>query len=239
VPAEILIGAMEKAASRLGRVTIEPERIPADGAMAVRLCIRLEPAQPHLPAGKARRYLAEAVEAVALNDVYADFARRALAVLIEAEREAHGSGRLPVLTPGADRHEPHPHHGEGVVLHEAQDILIDVVGAAVGLQHLGVDMARVVCLSPVRVGGGFITFSHGRFSVPAPAVRVLLQRYDLPHAAGPVEKELLTPTGASLLAALAPAFHDRDDWNVTLQKIGVGRGLRRMEPPGDLRIGLW
>ena len=112
-------------------------------------------------------------------------------------------------------------------------------GAAAGLQHLGVDLRRVVCLSPVHVGGGFVTFSHGRLAVPTPATRAILEKYGVPYADGPVEQELLTPTGASLLSALAPEFRPRDGADVQPVRVGIGRGLRRIEPPRDLRLGLW
>jgi len=134
---------------------------------------------------------------------------------------------------------PHQHATGEAVLHEAQDILLDVVGAAVGLQYLNVNPDRVVCLSPVRVGGGFVTFSHGRLPVPAPATQAILDEYGVPYAAGPLEKELLTPTGASLLAALQPEFRPRDGPVLKPLIVGIGRGLHRIEPPGDLRLGLW
>lgn len=251
VPADVIVGAMQKAARRLGRVSIEPERVPVGESMAIRLYIRLEPVQPHLPASEARGYLEEAIVFTGLAGPYADLARRALGILIEAEHEVHSDGQLPVViaetpAPGAVNHLemhrlgiPHRHSIEETVLHEAQDILIDVIGAAVGLQHLDVDMDRIVCLSPVHVGGGFVIFSHGRLAVPAPATQAILDKYGLPYAAGPVEKELFTPTGASLLAALRPEFHPRDESELRPTRVGIGRGLHRMEPPGDLYLGLW
>jgi uncharacterized protein (DUF111 family) len=251
VPAEVVIGAMETAARRLGRVSIEPEKVPADGAVAVKLCIRLEPVQPHLPAGQARDYLEEAIGATDLDAPYADFARRTLSILVDAEQEAHRDGRLSVVADQAlalsdlehrEMHQQgiaHFHDAHEAVLHEAQDILIDVVGAAVGLRHLDIDLDGVVCLSPVHVGGGFVTFSHGRLLAPAPATQAVLDKCGLPYAWGPVEKELLTPTGVSLLAALEPEFRPRDEPDLIPVKLGIGRGLHPIDPPGDLRLGLW
>lgn len=253
VPPDVIIGAMQKAARCLGRVSIVPERVSAGGldgeVMAVKLHIRLEPVQPRLLASKAWDYLEEAIVAVNLSSLYASFGRRALRILIEAERQAHSDGWLPAVANETSASEAWNHqemHRQGLVhqhqetaLHEAQDILIDVVGAAVGLQYLNVDLSRVLCLSPVRVGGGFVTFSHGRLAVPAPATRIILQEYDVPYAFGPVEKEMLTPTGASLLAALQPKFRSRNEAIIRPVRTGIGRGLRPMEPPGDLRLGLW
>ena len=121
---------------------------------------------------------------------------------------------------------PHDHPGGGA-LHEAQDIILDVTGAAWGLQALSVDLDTVMCLSPVRVGGGTVEGgSHGRLPVPAPATMAILRRYWIPHAAGPVEAELLTPTGAALLAALAPTFLSRGGGIPMGMRVGVGLGQR-------------
>lgn len=124
------------------------------------------------------------------------------------------------------RGRPHDHPGGGA-LHEAQDIILDVTGAAWGLQALDVDLSAVTCLSPVRVGGGSVDGgSHGRLPVPAPATMAILHRYRIPHAAGPVEAELLTPTGAAILAALTPAFLSRGSGIPTGMHVGVGLGQR-------------
>jgi tRNA-Thr(GGU) m(6)t(6)A37 methyltransferase TsaA len=60
---------------------------------------------------------------------------------------------------------PHHHAKEEAVLHEAQDILLDVMGAAKGLEVLGVSLEGVACLTPVSVGGGQVRFSHGMLPV--------------------------------------------------------------------------
>ncbi len=135
---------------------------------------------------------------------------------------------------------PHSHAGEEAVLHEAQDMLLDVVGAAVGLQSLRVDLHEVVCLSPVSVGGGTISFSHGVLPAPAPATTAILKRYRIPHVAGPVDVELLTPTGAALLAALQPRWMGReplDESQVVAR--GMGLGTRNLRPLNALRLALF
>jgi tRNA-Thr(GGU) m(6)t(6)A37 methyltransferase TsaA len=135
---------------------------------------------------------------------------------------------------------PHTHPGGGL-LHEAQDILVDVVGAASALQHLSVDLGCVTCLAPVRIGGGRTTStSHGPLSVPAPATRAILERYEVPWAAGPVEAELLTPTGVAILAALSPAFASELPETRTALVAGLGLGERAFSPafPNTLRLYL-
>lgn len=133
---------------------------------------------------------------------------------------------------------PHQHPGGGQ-LHEARNIVVGVVGAAWALQFLRVDLGNVCCLEPVRVGGGTIeSASHGRLSVPAPATQTILDGYGIPYEGGPVDVELLTPTGAAILAALSPSFvadrgalpHDA--------RVGAGMGRRafRSGPPNILRL---
>lgn len=124
-------------------------------------------------------------------------------------------------------------------LHEAQDIVLDVVGAAWALQSLGVNLQTVVCIDPVRVGGGETgPTSHGRLHVPAPAVAAILAEYDIPHEMGPLEAELLTPTGAAILAALSPSFVP-DRGSVSLEACtgaGLGQRVFGSTSPNVLRL---
>ncbi len=80
-----------------------------------------------------------------------------------------------------------------------EDAIADIVGACSAFHDLGLKMHRVFC-TPISVGMGFIEFSHGKFPVPAPAALEILKEYSLLWKTGPVEGELLTPTGAALLA---------------------------------------
>ncbi len=80
-----------------------------------------------------------------------------------------------------------------------EDAIADIVGACTAFHDLGLKNHRIYC-TPISVGEGFIEFSHGKFPVPAPAALEILKEYSLPWKSGPVEGELLTPTGAALLA---------------------------------------
>jgi tRNA-Thr(GGU) m(6)t(6)A37 methyltransferase TsaA len=138
---------------------------------------------------------------------------------------------------------PHRHNAEKTVLHEAQDILIDITGAAFGLQYLGIPPERILCNMPVSVGGGKIRFSHGLLPVPAPAVTAILKKHRIPHVTGPVDVELLTPTGAALLAAMKPewthlqgAFSGEDGWRKL--KTAFGMGTKKLDRPNVLKVSL-
>ncbi len=107
-------------------------------------------------------------------------------------------------------------------LHEAgaDDALIDICGAALGLATLGID--EVTCGVPIPVGGGTVVASHGRLPIPAPATAELLAGVEI--VGGPVERELVTPTGAALLRATVSHFGPAPP--LALERTGRGAGTR-------------
>ena len=128
--------------------------------------------------------------------------------------------------------------GDEDELHEAADVLIDAILVAHALQQLNV--SKIYCLSPVYVGKGIIRFSHGVFDVPAPATRYIINEYNIPIEHGPVEGELLTPTGAAILAALNPTYIPRIDYRKNFETIKEGHGLGhlKLEIPNVLKVYL-
>ena len=125
---------------------------------------------------------------------------------------------------------------EAVHFHEvgAVDSIVDIVGGCVALEMLG--KPRVFA-SPVVEGTGWIDCAHGRFPVPAPATLAILgtrgigiTQCDEPH-------ELVTPTGAALLAEFAERFEPMG--NLVAEKIGFGLGSRENKTrPNVLRAVL-
>jgi uncharacterized protein (TIGR00299 family) protein len=124
---------------------------------------------------------------------------------------------------------------DAVHFHEvgAADAIVDIVGACVGLRELGVEQ---IASLPVVTGAGWARAEHGLLPVPAPATAILLagarvpMRPDPPGAVNP--GELLTPTGAAILATLA-------EWRVppfTPQRVGYGFGTRELPWPNALRL---
>jgi len=116
----------------------------------------------------------------------------------------------------------------------AVDSIVDIVGAAIALELLG--KPRVFA-SPVVEGTGWIRCVHGRFPVPAPATLAILgargigiTQCDEPH-------ELVTPTGAALLAEFVENFGAME--NLVAEKIGFGLGTREHQTrPNVLRAVL-
>ncbi|HNT35669.1 MAG TPA: LarC family nickel insertion protein, partial [bacterium] len=101
------------------------------------------------------------------------------------------------------------------------DAIVDVVGVLWGLERLGV---KEVYASAVNVGGGFVQFSHGCYPVPAPATANILQSAAIPFFTTPDVGEMLTPTGAALLAETVTAFTSPGTMKV--QKVAYGAGSR-------------
>jgi len=93
-------------------------------------------------------------------------------------------------------------------------------------------------MAPVAVGGGTVRSSHGLLPVPPPAVQAILRRRRIPHVSGPVDVELLTPTGAALLAALRPRFVPRELAPPAISGSGRGFGLRQLPQPNALTLYL-
>jgi uncharacterized protein (TIGR00299 family) protein len=112
----------------------------------------------------------------------------------------------------------------------ALDAVIDIVGACIGFELLGIE--RFVC-SPLHVGSGTVEIAHGRFPVPPPAVLSLLR--GAPIYSTEVIGELVTPTGAAIIKAVAQEFGPLPQMLVS--SIGYGAGTREYEDfPNALRV---
>jgi len=121
---------------------------------------------------------------------------------------------------------------EKIHFHEvgAVDALVDIVCAAVGADALRVN--EFVC-SPLNVGGGTVNCAHGTFPVPAPATVELLKGAPV-YSSGP-QAELVTPTGAAIVATLVKRFAELPAMKI--EKTGYGAGSRDFPGhPNVLRI---
>jgi hypothetical protein len=141
---------------------------------------------------------------------------RALAIyrrLAEAEATVHGKdvGHVPFHELGS------------------ADTIVDVIGTAIGLEYLGIER---VYASPVATGMGMMRSEHGMLPIPAPAVVELLK--GAPVYSHGIPYELVTPTGAAILAATAHRFGDIPAMEITA--VGYGAGTRELEIPNVLRL---
>ncbi|MBQ9016443.1 MAG: LarC family nickel insertion protein [Firmicutes bacterium] len=143
----------------------------------------------HPYSGKYRNYgqIREMIERSGITEHAKALSRRIFDIKAAAESTAHG---VPV---------------DEVQFHEvgAVDSIVDVVGTAICADALGAD--RVVSCH-VPTGFGTVECACGTLPVPAPAVQAILKETGLPHYRGDIEQELLTPTGAAILAGIVDEF---------------------------------
>jgi len=136
--------------------------------------------------------------------------------LAEAEAKVH---RLPV---------------EEVHFHEvgAIDAIIDVVGAVIGLELLGIE---ALFSSPLPTGSGTAQTEHGIIPIPAPAALELIGSSGAPLRPTPfADRELVTPTGAAIVTTMA-SFESPDFF---LEHIGYGVGTHDV-PSSPNVLPLW
>jgi hypothetical protein len=146
-------------------------------------------------------------------------AERSLAVFTRlAEAEAHVHGTVP----------------EKIHFHEvgALDAIIDIVGAVAGFHLLGIE--EVICSPLPMPGGGWVHCQHGDIPLPAPAVCELLK--GVPVYGDSLQQELVTPTGAALVAELSSSFGVIP--SMTLEQTGYGAGSMQRQDgrPNLLRL---
>lgn len=178
---------------------IEAERQVRNGIAGIKFHVRTQPQTEH-------RHLSDIQVILDRSTLDDDVRTRALAVftrLAEAEATVHGSTR------------DHVHFHEVGAL----DAIIDIVGVVIGLKLLGVD---TVYASALPLGSGWIDIAHGRIPVPAPAVLELLAAVQAPLEADTTPFELVTPTGAALLAEFATFQRP----SLRIVKTGYGFGTR-------------
>ena len=157
------------------------------------------------------------IDSAALPVRAAERARRIFQRLGEAEAHVH---RVPL---------------EDVHFHEvgAVDSIVDIVGACVALELLGVD--RVIC-SPIPAGSGTFRCAHGELPAPAPATAALLSGGAV-LADKPLRGEVTTPTGAAILTTLAESYGPLPAMAVSA--VGYGAGTRdAADRPNLLRVYL-
>lgn len=194
--------------------TLKIEKIRKQGFAATRFLVELDTTAP-----QPHRHLADVVEIIRSGHLPDRVRQNSIEVferLAKAEAQVHGTS--------VDK----------VHFHEvgAVDAIIDVVGAMLALQTLGVE--RVVC-SPIPVGSGTVTCAHGVMPIPAPATAELLQ--GVPLAETDETGELITPTGAAVLTTLADEFGSLPAMSVSA--IGYGAGTRDgASVPNLLRVFL-
>ena len=199
---------------RLAALPIEPfdlsvEEVDASGIHALRVSVKAG------SAGVIRTYasIRSMLDAAELPEEARRVAHRIFRRLAEAEARVHRK-EVDLVT----------FHEVGTV-----DSIVDIVGTALALTSLGVER---VFASAVPTGLGMTRTEHGALPIPAPAVVELLRGAPLYSRGVPVE--LVTPTGAAILSALAEGYGDLPPMRVGA--VGYGAGTHRLDFPDVLRV---
>jgi hypothetical protein len=171
--------------------------------------------------------VAETTQHHHLNDIRAIIERSSLAPWVQA----HAIATFARLAIAEARVHGEPL--ERVHFHEvgALDAIVDIVGAAAGLHSLGIEQLYA---SGAPLGSGWVESAHGRIPLPAPATLELLAAAKAATRPAPGPGELVTPTGAALLAQYA-RFEQPE---MRLARIGIGAGQRDPAWPNVARLWL-
>ncbi len=167
------------------------------------------------PEQHAHRHLRDITKlidgAAALTERQKSLAKKIFQAIAEAEAHVHGST--------VDK----------IHFHEvgAIDSIVDIVGAAIGFDLLGVDE---IVSSPIPTGRGRIEIAHGVCPIPAPGTAELLK--GIPLVDLPVEAELTTPTGAAIIKTLVTRFSALPE--MTIESIGHGAGSRDLKDRANI-----
>lgn len=222
ISGDMVLGALVDAGVELGRLEAElrklglegwgisTERVKRGPLGATR--VKVESREHHHHRGLSA--ILERIARAGIASRAADRAKRIFTRLAEAEAKVH---QVPI---------------EQVHFHEvgAVDAIVDIAGAAIGFELLGID--EFSC-SALDVGAGQVQTAHGLLPVPAPATAELLK--GAPAYSSGIQRELVTPTGAAIATTLASRFTEIPP--MTLRAIGCGAGGAEIaEKPNVLRL---
>jgi len=155
-----------------------------------------------------KEIIEKSTEKLTISESAKTFAVKSIETLIRAESKIHG--------------EPE----DSVHFHEAAsfDTVVDLLGTAIALDDLGCFDDDIV-VTPVAIGGGTVTFSHGTTSNPAYAILEIFRESGIITVGGNVKEELTTPTGASMLVNLIKECSEFYP-PMKIQSIGYGAGQK-------------
>ena len=168
--------------------------------------------------GQPHRSLADIgtiINKSSLSKPVRDRALKVFTILAEAEAKVHGCEIETV----------HFHEVGGV------DAIIDIVGAAICLAHLGIE--KLYC-SPLPMPRGWVSCAHGQLPLPAPAVCEIL--CNTPTYGVDFDREMVTPTGAALAKALCADFGPMPPMRITKTAYGAGKREQNNGQPNLLRL---
>ncbi len=186
-------------------------KVKKNGIEATELILDIEEKTHELPGTEIQKCLESSFEEIGLSKKAKTFAIGSIQTLMKAESKIHG---VPLSS---------------VHFHEASsiDTVIDILGTAVALDDLKLFDDEFVT-SPVAVGGGTLTFSHGTTSNPASAILEIFRDSVISISGGQVKEELTTPTGATMLTNLTKTCMEYYP-KMKIKSIGYGAGKKNFD----------
>ena len=180
----------------------------------VKECHEQEHSQEHTHVHNSYREIKEFILDSKLSDRVKEMILKIFQVIAEAEAQVHGTAV------------------DEVHFHEvgAVDSIVDISAAAICLDYLGFDS---IVTSEIWEGKGHVWCQHGRIPVPAPAVLAIFSKSQTRLHLSGVQGEMVTPTGAGIVAALSGENQLPDSF--VIEKIGIGAGKKDFSHANVLR----
>ena len=185
--------------------------VQKNGKSAIQLILEIDENVHERKATDVKNCIIDASIKIGLPEVALNFVTNTIDTLISAESKVHGEPEASV----------HFHEAASI------DTVIDILGTAIALDDLNLFNDEIIC-SPVAIGGGSITFSHGKTSNPAYAILEIFKDSEIIIQGGTVTEELTTPTGASILVNLTKTCSEFYP-SMKINSIGYGAGAKDFE----------
>ncbi len=190
---------------------IDFETIKKHGTESTFLVLEIEEKVNERKGIEIKKCIQNSLEKLNLSEKANNFALSSIDTLMKVESKIHG---YPI---------------ESVHFHETSsiDTIVDIIGSTIALDDLKFFDDQIVT-SPVAVGSGTVTFSHGTTSNPANAILEIFRNSNITISGGNVKEELTTPTGASMLVSLTNECSEFYP-SLKIKSIGYGAGEKDFE----------
>ena len=189
-------------------INIDFMSVQKNGKVATQLVLKIDENIHERNGTDVKHCIIESSKKIGLSKSGLNFATNAINTLISAESKVHGEQESSV----------HFHEAASI------DTVVDILGTAIALDDLNLFNDEIIC-SPVAIGGGTVTFSHGKTSNPAYAILEIFKNSDIIIQGGTITDELTTPTGASILVNLAKSCSEFYP-PMKINSVGYGAGSK-------------
>jgi len=182
--------------------------VQKNGKDATQLILEIDENVHKRKATDIKHCIIESSKKIGLSESGLNFVTNTINTLISAESKVHGESESSV----------HFHEAASI------DTVVDILGTAIALDDLNLFRDEIIC-SPVAIGGGTVTFSHGKSSNPAYAILEIFKHSEIIIQGGIITEELTTPTGASILVNLAKTCSEFYP-PMKINSVGYGAGSK-------------